>query len=369
MAIEMNTDLAVCYRCSKGYGRRKGYFPVSYAASYRGVGYLPICKDCVDAMYNEYLAQCKNAKEAVRQMCRKLDLYWDEKVYGIVERKNTTRSMMTQYIAKINSITYAGKCYDDTLSKEGTLWSFDVVCDGDTQNNTDDAITQDDSSNSSDDVLDVPEDVIAFWGVGYSADMYQRLEQRRRYYTKKFPDAFPQDDDVEDIGSDILMRQICNLEVSIANDAAAGRSIEKSVNSLNTLIGSLNLKPAQKEKVSDNTDDKTPFGVWIRRFENEKPIPEPDPEFDDVDGIKKYVLVWVYGHLMKMLGGGKENSYSRLYEAEIEKLRVDKPEYADDEDDEDLLYDVFSEKDFPGATSYDDTNMGDDSDDDGGDAL
>ena len=120
----MSSDRAVCTRCGAAYGRRKGNFPVSYAVLHKGVGYIPVCKQCIDGMYNTYLSQCNDAKSAVRQMCRKLDLFWSESVYEVVSRKNTPRSMMTQYIAKINSVSYAGKSYDDTLSAEGTLWLF-----------------------------------------------------------------------------------------------------------------------------------------------------------------------------------------------------------------------------------------------------
>ena len=63
----------------------------SYAALYKGVGYLPICKTCVDAMYTDFLTQCDSPKDAVRQMCRKLDLYWNEDVFETVQKKNTSR--------------------------------------------------------------------------------------------------------------------------------------------------------------------------------------------------------------------------------------------------------------------------------------
>ena len=46
------------------------------------------------------------------------------------------------------------------------------------------------------------------------------------------------------------------------------------------------------------------------------------------------------GHVSKMLG--LKNTYTRLYEQEIERLRVEKPEY-EDEDDETLLIDSYSE--------------------------
>ena len=159
------------------------------------------------------------------------------------------------------------------------------------------------------------------------------------YYASKFPDAFS-DSGGNDIGSDVLMRQLCNLEVSISKDAAAGKSIDKSVNSLNTLIGSLNLKPAQKK--SDEMDSSianTPMGVWLFRYENKRPLPEIDKSLQDVNHIKKYVFTW-FGHVCKMLG--VKNGYTRMYEEEINRLRVEKPEY-EDEDDETLLVDVYSE--------------------------
>lgn len=331
MAIEVSSDRAICTKCGTAYSRRKGYFPVSYSLLHKGIGYIPVCKDCIDNMYNSYLSQCNNSKDAVRQICRKLDLYWSESVYNNVSKKSTTRSMMTQYIAKINSVTYAGKSYDDTLSDEGTLWSFGTI----NKNSNNDSIETASSMDNSQE-QEVPEEIISFWGADYTPDMYAKLEQRRAHYMSKFPQ------DIElDIGSEILIRQICNLEVNIARDSVAGKSIDKSVNSLNTLLGSLNLKPTQKKDNSDVAVDSVPYGVWIRRCENQRPIAEADPELQDVDGIIKYILTWFHGHLARMLN--IKNSRSKLYEQEIEKLRVDMPEY-DDEDDESMLYDIFSDE-------------------------
>jgi len=334
MALEVSADKSVCAKCGTSYCRRKGYFPVSYSLLHKGIGYIPICKECVDNLYNGYLSQCNNAKDAVRQTCRKLDLYWREAVYDVVSRKSTTRSMMTQYIAKLNSITYAGKSYDDTLSEEGALWSF---CFEEGEHTTSVAVTAPPSAEDTALEPDIPEELVTFWGVGYSAGMYDELEQRRAYYMSKFP----QETDL-DIGSEILIRQICNLEVNIAKDSAAGKSIDKSINSLNTLLGSLNLKPAQKKDDGDTAVDNTPFGVWIRKWENQRPIPDPDPEPKDVDNIIYYISVWFLGHLCKMLG--IKNTYCKLYENELAKMRIERPEYEDD-DDEAMFNDIFGSDD------------------------
>lgn len=347
MPLELSSDRAVCTRCGTEYSRRKGYFPVSYAILYKGICYIPVCKTCIDSMYNTYLSQCNDSKDAVRQMCRKLDLYWSDSVYEIVARKSTTRSMMTQYIAKINTVTYAGKSYDDTLSSEGTLWVF----------SPDIHHTVDDAEPAASVVVEpegppaeeISEDVKAFWGAGYTSSMYIELEQRRSYWMARFPQ------DMElDVGTEALIRQICSLELDINRDRAAGRSVEKSVTALNQLLGSANLKPVQKKQ--DDVDAalaSTPLGVWLYRYENKRPLPEIDDDLKDVNGIRKYVFTWM-GHLCKMLG--IKNAYSQMYEGEIARLRVDRPEY-DGDDDEMFMSELMSTS--PQVSEENDTDEAD----------
>ena len=283
-------------------------------------------------MYNGYLSQCNSAKDAVRQMCRKLDLYWNERVFEVVERKSTTHTMMTSYISKINTITYSGKSYDDTLSEEGTLWNWN--------NNTqlEQPVIEEEEDiyeNIPSKTEEIPKDVIAFWGTGYTAEMYTDLEQRRSYWMSRFPQDYELD-----IGTEAIIRQICSLELDINRDRAAGRAVDKSVNALNTLLGSASLKPTQKKAdEADASIDKTPLGVWAQRLEQKRPIKEVDPELQDVDGIVRYISIWYLGHLCKMLG--IKNTYCKLYEEEIAKMRIEHPEY-EDEDDETFINDIFS---------------------------
>ena len=159
----------------------------------------------------------------------------------------------------------------------------------------------------------------------------------------KFPEGIELD-----VGTEALIRQICSLELDINRDRIAGKSVDKSVNALNNLLGSANLKPTQQKQDGDNSNENTPFGVWIRRWETQRPIPEPDPDLEDVDGIVRYISIWFLGHLCKMLG--IKNTYCKLYEEEIDKMRVDRPEY-EDEDDETVFNDIFG-----GSNSIEDTD-------------
>lgn len=279
---------------------------------------MQCCMTCVDNLFIDYYEEAKDYKKAMRQLCRKLDLYWNEGLWEPIERSSAPQVMVKKYIKKINSINHTGKCYDDTLREENALWNLFPY----TEQNSSDEDT-------------VPDEIVAFWGPGYTSKMYMELEQRRHYWMTRFPE-----DAIIDIGTEALIRQICNLEIDINKDRAAGKPIEKSVNALNTLLGSAMLKPTQKK--DDGASNDIPFGVGIGWCERHKPIKEPSEEFKDVDGIVKYIMVWVYGHLAKMMG--KKNLCSKLYEDEMENWRVERPEYHD-VGDEQMIYELLADKD------------------------
>ena len=282
-------------------------------------------------MFTAYLLECKDPKIAVRQMCRKLDLYWSDKVYESVEKQNSTKSMMTSYISKINAVKLASKSYDDTLREEGVLWVEPKA-----YVNTEQIITGVDTT----DELTVSDDIILFWGPGYTPSMYMELENRRKYWVSKYPQ------EVElDIGTEALIRQICSLEIDINKARMEGKPIDKYVNTLNTVLGSANLKPTQKKEDADSELDKMPLGVGIQKWEYSRPLPPTPKEKRDISQTIKNITTWYLGHACKMVG--IRNSYCKMYEDAMAKLRVENPDHAD-EDDDTLLNSVFGDIDGGG---------------------
>lgn len=339
MPIEVEHGSVVCSRCGTAYGRRKGNFPASYAPLYKGIGYLPVCRECIGDIFAKYLSECGDSKLALHQLCRKFDVYWNDAVYDAVEKKNSKRSIVTAYLHRLNVISLIGKSYDDTLIEDGEFWSFDKkhVPKVQPERTSDEAAENDDvDPEEIEEEIDISEDVIAFWGPGYTPAMYRDLEDRLQYWKSKLPDA-----DM-DIGTEALLRQICCLEIDINRDRARGRAVDKNMNTLNTLLGSAALKPTQKKnEAEDAALESTPLGVWLYRYENKRPLPEIDDDLKDVNHVLRYVFIWL-GHVCKMLG--KKNGFSRLYEKEIARYRVERPEF-DDEDDEEFLSDVLDEDD------------------------
>ena len=106
-----------------------------------------------------------------------------------------------------------------------------------------------------------------------------------------------------------------------------GENTEKLYSQYNATLDSAALKP--KQNVESTLVEQNTFGTLIKKWENEEPIPEPTEEWKDVDNIVHYISVWFLGHLCKMIG--IKNHWSVMYEEEIAKYTVNRPEYSEEE--------------------------------------
>lgn len=342
-AVDVSATEYKCYRCGKTYPKQKTYFPACNASLYKAVGTLPICKTCLTSIYDNYLVVCNDPKKAVRATCRRLDLYWSERVFDGVMKQNEARPIIMRYMTRISLAQYACKSYDDTLIHEGTIWDLPMKSDPKEEDEVKPELKPEDLDIDLNppkiSLEDIPQDVIDFWGSGYTPEMYIELEQRRAYWMSNLLKG---DEDAElDIGAEAIIRQICNVEIDINKERMAGRSADKLINTLNTLLGSANLKPTQKKEDTSSFDNR-PLGKWIQLWEEGKPVPEPDENLKDVDGIVKFVLTWLYGHLAKMFN--VKNAHSKMYEEELNKYRVKEEDF--ESDDDTLLDEVFGGEDL-----------------------
>lgn len=270
-------------------------------------------------MYDQYTRILGSGAEAMRRVCIKTDAYWDKNIYSKMNNLGNSTSIASDYLKRVSVLATSAPnkpmSYDDTLSR-------DKITEMEERAEVD-RITDISSNAIPDDDRVAPDELVDFWGSGLKPKMYFQLQKRFDDWSKQYEHM-----DFSDIA---ILKQICNLECMINEDMAAGRPIEKHTNALNTLLGSANLKPIQKREEASALEsvDKTPFGVWIKRIEDTEPIPEASDEFKDVDGIAKYVRVWFFGHLCKMLN--IKNSYSEEYEEEIKRLSVERPQLEEDE--------------------------------------
>lgn len=328
-AAQELTKSCKCMKCGRVYDKQKGNFPASNCPHYSGFGYIPICNECLVKMYESYLAQCGVVKDAIRQMCRKLDLYYSDAFESTSRSIGGDRSPWIKYLVRIKT---CDKTYDDTLEDDGTKWEFrEPIAPLMPEEPDEDEVEEEEEV-----VEEIfPDEWLDAWGEGLTRKEYEWLEKRYYHYWNQMSE-----EDRSDIGNEPLIRQICNLEFDIRACKGTGKSIEKNVNTLNSLVKSMNWTPNQTKTDDTSAYDKTPFGVWIRRFEDSRPIPEPDEDFADPDNVKKFIHVYFLGHLCHMMG--IHNEYDRMYIEEMEKYSVKPPEFSDDETNE-LYSEIFGE--------------------------
>ncbi len=337
--LEVTPSAAICGLCGTAYGKTNGYFYRNYSQIYKNNGYMTVCKTCVDNLYEDFLRECGDVRLACHQVCRKFNIYWNEEAFEGVLKGSTTRTVMAGYLTRVNVIKHRGKSYDDFLREISQLYNVPVRPGEKTKEEVEEVKEEPEEilpAIDEDELIEVDEGIKAAWGVGYSNKQYLELEERRLFWVA---DLKQRGVDTDDVSVAALLRQIVATELEINRDRADGKDVDKKVNTLASLVNSAILKPSQKKNEADISMEQTPFGVWINRFENERPLPKDENE----PVIKKFIHTWLYGHLGKMLG--LRNSYTQLYEDEMERLRVERPEYAD-EDDDIVLTDIFGKEVF-----------------------
>lgn len=168
---------------------------------------------------------------------------------------------------------------------------------------------------SSDEVVELQ----YFWGKSLENEDLEFLQNEY----EKLTNAYESEDSY---AMRILFQEASHQRLTIKKNRENNKPVDKELKTLQDLLGSANIKPVQE--TGANSTDQATFGTLIKKYENDRPIPEPDEAWKDVDGIKIYIQVWFLGHLCKMIG--INNDYSRLYDEELAKYTVDSPIYEGD---------------------------------------
>lgn len=295
--------------CRKIYKKQKGNFsPVQSVLFAANNCYLPWCNNCVDGFYMRYRNECGlTEEEAIKRLCSKFDIYWSKKIFNMMpSAASATQSRMRTYISKSNLQQFAGKTYDDTITEEKIAATLSAQCDPDLE----------------EEIVVTPE-LEDFWGAGKEPSAYVDLQRR---FDRLLADCAS-----NDVATQLLVKQACLSEYEIDLLQKEGKPFEKQQNSLVNTLGSLNLKPSQVRDAEKSSGlDNMPLGVGIMRWEQTRPVGDPDPEWEDVDGIAHDIAVWYTGASMRMVGF--KNELTDLFQKEIDKYTVKREGGSQDDD-------------------------------------
>lgn len=108
-----NTGDYMCFRCNKHFKNPTNFYRAINGV-YKDSGYMPICKDCLSALFDQYCDMYGSEQKAMQRICMLLDLYYNEQVFNTVMRRNPT-TIVGSYIKYCNIKQYHGKTFDTSL--------------------------------------------------------------------------------------------------------------------------------------------------------------------------------------------------------------------------------------------------------------
>lgn len=306
-----------CLNCRKEYAESNFYS--SNSKFYKGTGKVPYCKKCIKEFYNHYYNKYKEEnyvfpeKKAIKRLCMALDIYYGEEVFtsalGEIE-KTPAMSVDAAYMKVAHLRQNSKYTYDETFKRDEK--------DGVTESYVD--LKQE---------MDIDEDVVLFFGSGFSEDDYK--------YLKREYDDWVARHECKTKAQEEVFKRLCFKQLEILKATRLGEDTKDLDATFQKLLETAKLQPRQNS--GDTTADNQTFGTLIDKWENERPLPEIDEELRDVDKIAWYFDIFFKGHLSKMMG--LKNGLSNAYNKFMKKYTVEKPEYDDDENSEALFDAIF----------------------------
>lgn len=277
-------------------------FYISRSRIFEARGRLPVCKDCIDELYNEEFLKTKSHKVALYRICRLFDIPFKNEMFNSI------------YVSAQKRKTKPYKIYFQTLNSVGSRSVKEhSFAEGDSIELNDAIVNEkyEDLQKTYLTGFEVTSDMVLFWGGNLDREDYWFLSEQYSEWENTY--------EIDSKTLQELVKQICFTQLIIDKKRSRGENVDSDLNTYQKLLTSCNFKPNQENMM--NAAEQATFGTLIKKWENEQPIPEPDPKWKDVDGIMKYVKVWFTGHLAKMMG--VETDYSKMYEEEISKYTVE----------------------------------------------
>ncbi len=309
----INNDVLLCPKCGKWQATTTSFYMDKKYVTDR----FPICKRCIMAMVEQRERdddEPNETKESVQKVLQLMDKVYDDEFYdscvkGALDgmQEKTRNSPFATYITSILSLpNWKGMTWKD--SKFG------------------------DSADTPDEIRLNQKTIKAAkkrFGSGYTNEELMFLEGEYQDWQSRYEcNTKAQEEVFENLA-------ICKLLKRKA--LTAGKPTKDIDAQITNWMNTGAVQP--KQNSMDAFSDAQTFGTLIQKFEEERPCPEIDPDFQDVDKIARYIDTYYKGHMCKMLE--IDNNFSHLYEEEMRKYTVDKPQYDDEEDSESIFAKIF----------------------------
>lgn len=259
--------LKVCNCCGENLSLDSFY--KSQSPMYKADGKCPICKGCMQDIYDENFQYYKDLEKALYKTLFSLDYYFDLKLSKrcLIDVYNTEKSILKAYMSSINLVQYKGKTAKDSPAFN----IFDIP--------EDDFQTFELEELEMKEPILITRDIIARWGDGKSNEDYMYLQDKYDTMCNTYDNRNPSNLWVyEQIALNFL-----DIKKEREKSNPNFTKIKTLQESNSKLMGDCKMKISQ---VDNSEDENVCFGTFIKQIEDYEPI-LTNERFEDYDNIYK----------------------------------------------------------------------------------
>lgn len=320
-----------CICCGDEYDSEVFYN--SNSIQFKALGKIPYCPICLEEIYTNYKNEFIKMgykfpeKKAVQRFCMAFDLYYTDKMYDSTVKcylqsqqksKNELRFIMF-YFQQLKLVQYKNKNYTSTINNQYKDYKDSIGFNIFENNEEDDKTVKDEKINKA----------TKFFGDGFNDTDYIFLQDQYDDWTTRH--------ECQTKSQEEMFKQICFTQLNIWKSERAGHDTKDLQATFLKQLEAAKLQPKQNK--SETLSEAQTFGTLIDKWENTRPIPEVDPELQDVDSIGLLIDVFFRGHLAKFMN--LKNGLSKLYDKYIKRYTVEKVEDTEEEDTEAIFDTIF----------------------------
>lgn len=265
----MGVKTQKCVCCGKEKPATRDYFKSS-SSLYKSDRML-VCKSCIEKYYNQLLNNYDNNIElAFEHLCLTLDCLYSKELLS-----QCIQEFPDSYFGNYFRLLNCKKEYknlsgiNNIISSSGTSKNIQI----------------------DDDVIS--EKILDFWGKGFSSQEYRRLEQKYREYIRDYPSERRQE---VTLIKTIAILEVLRERTIINNDSQA---FDKYTTQISKRMEELNVLPNKMQKYND--DENITVGTMLQMIETKEPIPDKNPAYTDVDGIRKIMNRYFFNPIRKII--------------------------------------------------------------------
>lgn len=279
-------------------------------------GYMSICKECCQEIYDEYFSIYNNVEKALYLTCQDLDVSFN------LETLQATQSHIETLLykgKKANAVFgfYKSKLGSTTKTNGASSFRFkdsDALVQKNTENNSEKQNINSDIKYDLDNE-DIDEDLLLFWGKGFNIDdlIFLELELSNWKKTHKC-------DNQAEI---TLLKEICIKILEIRQAREEGTPVTGLLKELQELMKTASVDPAKANAASAGKLQDC-YGLWIKEIEQFRPAEwyEKQEKYVDMDGFKPYLKNYIVRPIENFLTGVRNFFVDDNIDADLDSVDI-----------------------------------------------